>query len=111
MGRENKKYAIFRSNVTRTAFPHGRGWRERHSHVKFEAAKKGAQKLEAKSKAVDFKALLMMEPDSGVTKGAGLSIGPNRLSDGTSHGLSRRLSFTNAVKRSNDLMSAAVSAA
>jgi putative SOS response-associated peptidase YedK len=36
-------------------------------NVQFEAAKKRAQKLEAKGKAVDFKELLRMEPDSGVT--------------------------------------------
>ena len=35
--------------------------------VLFDAAKKRAQKLEAKGKAVDFKELLRMEPDSGVT--------------------------------------------
>jgi len=33
----------------------------------FEATKKRAQKLEAKGKPVDFKALMRLEPDSGVT--------------------------------------------
>jgi putative SOS response-associated peptidase YedK len=33
----------------------------------FDATKKRAQKLEAKGKAVDFKELLRMEPDGGVT--------------------------------------------
>jgi hypothetical protein len=33
-----------------------------------DATKKRAQKLEAKGKAVDFKELLRMEPDSGTTK-------------------------------------------
>ncbi|MGJ4946489.1 SOS response-associated peptidase [Bradyrhizobium sp. HKCCYLS1011] len=33
----------------------------------FQATKKRAEKLEAKGKAVDFKQLLRMEPDSGVT--------------------------------------------
>ncbi len=36
-------------------------------NVQFEAAKKRAAKLEAKGQAVDFKALLANEPDSGVT--------------------------------------------
>jgi len=35
--------------------------------AQMEAAKKRAAKLEAKSKSVDFKELLRMEPDSGVT--------------------------------------------
>jgi putative SOS response-associated peptidase YedK len=35
--------------------------------AQMEAAKKRAAKLEAKGKAVDFKELLRMEPDSGVT--------------------------------------------
>ena len=37
------------------------------SPVLFEAAKKRARKLEAKGQTVDFKALLRMEPDGGVT--------------------------------------------
>ena len=37
------------------------------SAVQFEAAKKRAAKLEAKGQQVDFKALLRMEPDKGVT--------------------------------------------
>ena len=37
------------------------------SQVLFEATKKRAGKLEAKAKPVDFKALLRMEPDGGVT--------------------------------------------
>ena len=36
-------------------------------NVQFEATKKRAAKLEAKGKSVDFKELLRMEPDSGVT--------------------------------------------
>lgn len=36
-------------------------------NVLFEATKKRAQRLEAKGKVVDFKELLRMEPDSGVT--------------------------------------------
>jgi putative SOS response-associated peptidase YedK len=35
-------------------------------NIQFEAAKKRAQKLEAKGKSVDFKELLRMEPDGGV---------------------------------------------
>lgn len=35
--------------------------------ARFDAAKKRAQKLEAKGKSVDFKELLRMEPDSGTT--------------------------------------------
>ena len=37
------------------------------SQALFEAAKKRAQKLEAKGKPVDFKELLRMEPDCGTT--------------------------------------------
>lgn len=36
-------------------------------NIQFEAAKKRAQKLEAKGKSVDFNELLRLEPDSGVT--------------------------------------------
>ena len=36
-------------------------------HALIEATKKRATKLEAKGKAVDFKELLRMEPDSGTT--------------------------------------------
>jgi putative SOS response-associated peptidase YedK len=36
-------------------------------NIQFDAAKKRAQKLEAKGKQVDFKELLRMEPDGGVT--------------------------------------------
>ena len=36
-------------------------------HALMEATKKRAMKLEAKGKAVDFKELLRMEPDSGTT--------------------------------------------
>lgn len=43
-------------------------WEMPSSHpALFEATKKRAAKLEAKSKAVDFKELLRMEPDSGTT--------------------------------------------
>ena len=35
--------------------------------AQFEATKKRAEKLQAKGKAVDFKQLLRMEPDSGIT--------------------------------------------
>src|SRR5690242_13976630 len=37
------------------------------SRALMDATKKRAQKLEAKGKSVDFKELLRMEPDSGVT--------------------------------------------
>src|SRR5262252_833912 len=37
------------------------------SHALFEAAKKRAAKLEVKGKPIDFKDLLRMEPDSGIT--------------------------------------------
>lgn len=36
-------------------------------HAQMEATKKGAVKLEAKGKPVDFKELLRMEPDGGTT--------------------------------------------
>lgn len=58
---------IVRNEGARRVLPMARWGMPSPQNIQFEAAKKRAQKLEAKGKAVEFKELLRLEPDSGVT--------------------------------------------